>query len=80
MARVHTIGKTVIWVYADDHLPAHFHVLNPDFRAIVEIETLRIYSGSLKGAAGKAALDWAAQNIDLLKATWNRLNPNYPVK
>ena len=26
MGKVHSIGKTIITVYANDHLPPHFHI------------------------------------------------------
>lgn len=79
MAKVHTIGKTFIWVYANDHLPPHFHIINPDFEALIVIEDFSIYAGSLKGPAGKAAMKWAQENIALIKAEWNRINPRFPI-
>ena len=41
MAKVHTIGKTEIRVYANDHLPPHFHVVHPDFEALIVIDGLQ---------------------------------------
>ena len=79
MGKVHTIGKTEIRIYPNDHLPPHFHIINPDFEALIEIETFVIYRGFLKGPAGKAALDWAKANVHVLKAEWNRLHPRFPV-
>jgi len=81
MAKVHTIGKTEIRVYANDHLPPHFHIVHPDFEVLIEIETFGIYAGSLgKGSAAKDAMEWATGNVATLKAEWNRINPRYPVK
>jgi Domain of unknown function (DUF4160) len=80
MAKVHTIGKTEIRIYANDHIPAHFHIVHPDFEALIEIETFATYAGSLgKGSAGKTAMEWARANIPALKAEWNRINPRFPV-
>ena len=81
MAKVHTIGRTEIRVYANDHLPSHFHIVHPDFEALIEIESFAIYAGSLgKGSAGKNAMEWAAENVAALRAEWNRINPRFPVK
>jgi uncharacterized protein DUF4160 len=80
MGRLHIINdKTIITVYANDHLPPHFHIVNVDFEALVIIETFEFYAGYVKGAAGKAALDWARANIGRIMAEWNRVNPNFPV-
>lgn len=80
MGRVHTINeKTAVWVYANDHLPPHFHIINPDFEALVEIDGFALYAGEIRGAAGKAALEWAIENIELIKAEWNRVNSRFPV-
>lgn len=79
MGKVHAIGKTIITVYANDHLPPHFHIVHPDFEALVEIATFATLAGALKSAAGKAALKWAVSNAQAIKAEWNRVNPRWPV-
>jgi hypothetical protein len=80
LPKVHTIGKTEIRVYANDHLPPHFHIVNPDFEALIVIEDFSIYAGYLKGTAGKEAMKWAQANVSTIKAEWNRVNPRYPAK
>jgi Domain of unknown function (DUF4160) len=81
MVRLHTINeKTHVWVYANDHLPPHFHIVNPDFEALIVIEDFITYAGSLKGAAGRAAIKWARENVGVIKAEWNRVNDRFPVK
>lgn len=79
MGKLHQIGKTIITVYANDHLPPHFHIIHPDFEALVEIRGFRLYAGQLKGKPAQRAIDWAAANIDRIQAEWNRINPRYPV-
>jgi hypothetical protein len=61
-----------ITIYADDHMPAHFHVEGRGFRAIVEIETLVVRAGSARRA--RDALAWAEENVELLQLEWLRLN------
>ncbi len=80
MGKVHTIGKTIITVYANDHLPPHFHIVHPDFEALIEIETFATYAGALKGKAGKSALEWAVSNVQAIQTEWNRVNPRFPVR
>jgi hypothetical protein len=80
MGKLHMIGKTIITVYANDHLPPHFHAVHPDFEAQIEIETLIFLRGSLSPAARKPVLEWVNANIARIKAEWNRINPRFPVK
>jgi len=54
VGKLHQIGKIIIRVYANDHLPPHFHAVAPDFEALIEIETLSIMRGSLSRQGGKA--------------------------
>jgi Domain of unknown function (DUF4160) len=76
MGRVHTIGKVVIWVYANDHLPPHFHIISPDAEALIEIETFDLYAGEVpRGASARRLMAWARENVDQLRAAWNALNP-----
>lgn len=79
MGKLHQIGNIIIRVYANDHLPAHFHVIAPDFAALIEIETLTVLAGSLEAKSRKAVMAWVTANIEVIKAEWNRINPNFPV-
>lgn len=79
MGKLHQIGNIIIRVYANDHLPAHFHVIAPDFQALIEIETMAVLAGSLEGKARKAVMAWATANVETIKAEWNRINPRFPV-
>ncbi len=78
MGKLHQIGNTIIRVYANDHLPPHFHIVSPDNQALVEIATLTVLAGTL-GNNGKVAVKWASANIETIKAEWNRINPNFPI-
>lgn len=61
-----------IAVYADDHLPPHFHIEGRGFRVIVAIETMCIRKGDARRAA--EALAWARENRGLIQAAWIRFN------
>lgn len=79
MGVLHRIGKTIITVYGNDHLPPHFHVVSPDFEALIEIETMTVLAGSL-GRSRKIVMGWVIENVGKIKAEWNRINPRFPAK
>jgi hypothetical protein len=72
MPTIRRFANCKISIYADDHLPPHFHVEGRGFRAVVEIETMAVRAGSVRKAP--EALRWAHDNIALLRAEWRRLN------
>jgi hypothetical protein len=61
-----------ISIYADDHLPAHFHVEGRGFRVVVELQTMAVRAGDPRRA--REAIDWARENAAALEAEWLRLN------
>jgi hypothetical protein len=71
MPTIRRFANCKIAIYADDHLPPHFHIEGRGFRALVEIETLEVRAGDIRGAA--EALEWAASNRELLRAEWHRI-------
>ncbi len=75
MPTIRRFANSKISIYANDHIPPHFHIEGRGFRLIVEIDTLAIRIGN-KRHASKAveALEWAALNIALLKTEWTRIN------
>ena len=64
-----------IAIYADDHMPPHFHIEGRGFRAIVEIETMTVRVGEIRRAAD--AMAWARENIGFLRTEWARLNRRF---
>ena len=79
MGKLHQIGSTIVRVYANNHLPPHFHVVALDAEALVEIGTLAVLRGTLPRANGRAVMAWAAAHRDLIAAEWNRINPRFPI-
>ena len=74
MPTIYRIGPFKIQVFADDHLPPHFHIVGPDFEATVEISGLSILKGRRHRRELKVALDWAGENLELLRSEWSKLN------
>ncbi len=61
-------------MYADDHHPPHFHIVAPDFQALVRLSDFSILAGEAKAAQIAQALAWAQANRDLLARKWAQLN------
>lgn len=80
MGRLHTIGSIEIRVYGRDHLPHHFHILHPDFEALISLATMTAIVGDLPRGKAAAALAWAVENRAAIVAEWNRLNPSFPTQ
>lgn len=76
MVKLAIIGNIAFQVYGDDHRPAHFHVVAPDYQAMIEIETLAVMQGTIPARDRKAVTAWAVAHQDDVKAAWNRLNPD----
>jgi hypothetical protein len=72
MTTIRRFATCRIAIYADDHLPPHFHVEGRGFRAVVEIGTLKVRAGEVR--KGADAMAWATRNLDTLMMEWNRLN------
>jgi hypothetical protein len=79
MGKLHQIGNTSIRVYANDHLPPHFHAITPDVEALIDIRTLAITVGKLPARTRKRVLEWASEHRGELAAEWNRINPRFPI-
>ena len=79
MGRLHWIGKLSIRVYANDHLPPHFHVVGPETEALIEISTLIILRGELPARARRQILAWATEHNAEIIAEWNRINTRFPI-
>lgn len=79
MGKLAQIGNIIIRIYANDHLPPHFHIFTPDGDALVKIATLEILRGKLASKAQDTALEWAAKNKATIAAEWNRTNPRFPI-
>ena len=74
MPILHRFGSVSIRMYADDHRPAHFHIVGADFQVLVSIAHLRVIEGRVRNAQISEALDWAKLHQDMLALKWVELN------
>lgn len=76
----------VIKMFYNDHLPAHFHAEYGEFEALIEIETLDVYRGTLPRRALVLVLEWATMHRHELREDWQlaqsgkRLQPIAPLE
>lgn len=79
MVKLHFIGNIAVRVYGNDHRPAHFHVIAPDFQAVVDIETLVVIRGTLPAQARHGVMTWASEHQAEIVTAWNLLNPDLTI-
>ena len=66
MPTVKRFGSASVCLYADDHHPAHFHIVGADFQVLVRISDLTIIKGDAKTSQIAEAMEWARTNRESL--------------
>lgn len=61
-------------VRSRDHNPPHFHVIGPDFEALVRMDTMALMAGRIPRKALAEAVAWASAHRTELTDEWRRLN------
>ncbi len=74
MPTLHRIGSVSVRMYADDHQPPHFHVVAPNFQALVRISDFTVIAGDAKPNEIAQVLAWAQENQQWLALKWVELN------
>jgi hypothetical protein len=62
----------VIRMFYSDHEPAHFHAIYGEYEALIEVDTLSMFCGSLPRRALALVLEWAALHRTELREDWRR--------
>lgn len=70
----------VIYIYHGDHAPPHFHAKYAGTEALYEIETLRIYRGSLPRRAHSLVIEWADMHRAELMENWQKARRHEPLQ
>lgn len=79
MPRISEFFGIVIYMYYNDHQPAHFHAEYGDDEAIYEIETLATLRGELPRRANMMVVEWALQHRDELRRNWDSARRQQPL-
>lgn len=61
-----------IYMYFDDHPPAHFHARYAEYEAVIQIEELSVRRGSLPPRALGLVVEWAKLHQAELSEAWER--------
>ena len=73
MSEVCRFYGIVIKMYAGDHRPPHFHAKYGGYEALVLIEPLIIFRGSLPRRAQGLVVEWASLHLEELHEAWKRV-------
>lgn len=71
MPTISTFYGIVIRMFFSDHDPPHFHAQYAEFKAIVDIRTLRLIKGELPRRALHLVMDWAELHQAELLRNWD---------
>jgi Domain of unknown function (DUF4160) len=74
MPTLRRFGSVSVRMYADDHDPPHFHIVAPDFQALVRISDFAVIAGDALPSQIAEALAWARAHQDWLALKWAELN------
>jgi Domain of unknown function (DUF4160) len=69
----------LIYLYYNEHAPPHFHAEYGGDEALYEIETLRVYAGSLPRRVHNLVLEWADLHRQELLDEWNKARAGEPL-
>jgi hypothetical protein len=70
----------VIAMFWDEHHPPHFHARYGQFKAAIDIESLRALEGDLPPRVLGLVIEWAALHQAELMGNWGKARRNKPLK
>jgi hypothetical protein len=68
----------VIYMFAKNHLPPHFHAKYGEHIGVIDIRTGEIHEGSLPRRAFRLVQDWAEFHQDDLLKNWEEAQKDTP--
>jgi len=69
----------VIKMYWEDHNPPHFHAFYAGEMALIDINTLSLFSGKLSPRALGLVIEWGTLHQEELLADWCRAQEQNPL-
>lgn len=69
----------VIKMFFDDHPPPHFHAKYAEYEALISIDEIRMFSGSLPPRAFGLVKEWALLHQDELRTLWTLASQQQPL-
>jgi hypothetical protein len=74
MPTIIEINSVKVYMYFEDDNPPHFHVIDGETQAKVEIATMQVLEGKLTRRAKKHVMPWAIKNKKLLNDKWKEFS------
>jgi hypothetical protein len=71
MPTVAIIDGVKIQFFAQEHPPPHFHAVFAEYRAQIEISSLRVLKGNLPRAKLSMVVSWARPRGQALQEAWD---------
>ena len=72
--RLRVNGKAKICIYADDHMPPHFHLEHPDWDALIDLKSFKLIEGDAPRREFEEAIKVVKANLAFVLGEWERLN------
>lgn len=69
----------VIKMFYGEHMPPHFHAEYNEYKAVFEIRTLSVISGSLPPRVLGMVIEWASEHQQELLDLWERASNHQPL-
>src|SRR3970040_359407 len=79
MPRICEFFGIVIYMYYNDHNPAHFHAEYAESEASFTIDTLETLEGELPRRPRAFVIEWASLHREELRANWERARQGLPL-
>ena len=69
-----------VMMYYNDHMSPHFHVEYGEYKALVDIDEIRVIRGQLPNKQMKIVLAWCVIHQEELVENWKLAKDNKPLK
>ncbi len=77
MSIIGIVDAAKLYMYPNGHPPPHFHVLFAEYRAVIDIKTMKLTRGNLPKAKLRAIIKWAKPRRAKLVEAWSITQQNF---
>jgi hypothetical protein len=70
----------IIAMFWDEHNPPHFHARYEQFKAAIDINSLKVLEGRLPPRVLGLVVEWASQHKKELMINWEKARDDKPLK
>ncbi len=78
MPKISFFYGIVIYMYFNDHYPAHFHAQYGEFSAKINIDKIGLLDGYLPPKALSLVVEWAMLHQNELRVNWEKMLKKEP--